>query len=122
LQEAIRRDPLAPKLYWTAGQWQFARFWSTRDADALDQALQSMQRARDGYPHHAGIRGTLAEVLAAAARPDAPEEARLALRLDDINHERGHIDVWLDPDTRARLQVIADQGPSTSDSDAEAPP
>jgi tetratricopeptide (TPR) repeat protein len=122
LQEATRRDPFAPKLYWTAGQWQFARFRSTREPAALDQAIESMQRARDRYPNHAGIRSTLAEILAAASRPDAAQEARVALRLDDINHERGHIDVWLDPDTRARVQVIADQGQSTSPPDAETPP
>jgi tetratricopeptide (TPR) repeat protein len=122
LHEAIRRDPLAPKLHWTAGQWQLARFRLTRDPAALDQARESMQTARDRYPHFAGIRGTLAEVLAAAAEPGAAEEARFALQLDDINHERGHTDVWLDPETRTRLQGIADQGPSAPNPAAGTPP
>ncbi len=122
LQEAIRRDPMSPKLEWAAGQWQFARFESTGDARMLTQALQSMERARQGYPHHAGIRGTFAEVLAAAGRPDANEEARVALRLDDINQERGHIDLWLAPEVRTRLQAIADRGLEAVGSDAETLP
>jgi hypothetical protein len=122
LREAIRRDPLSPKLHWTAGQWQFARFQSTGNAAALDEALQSMERARQGYPNHAGIRAARAEVLAALKRPDAVEEARVALRLDDLNQERGHIDVWLSPETRERVQAIVDQSTAAAGSDAERPP
>jgi hypothetical protein len=109
-------------LHWTAGQWQLARFQSTGNAAALDEALQSMERARQGYPNHAGIRAARAEVLAALKRPDAAEEARVALRLDDLNHERGHIDVWLSPETRERVQAIVDQSPAAAGSDSERPP
>lgn len=111
LDEAIRRDPHAPKLYWTAGQWRLERFQAVGDPELLDEAIAALERAKSGYPSHAGIRATLAEALSAAGRPEAAGEARTALDYDDINHRLGHIDRWLDPALRERLEKIAGPRP-----------
>jgi hypothetical protein len=107
LDEAIRRDPHSPKLYWTAGQWRLERFQANGDPILLEDAIEALERAKAGYPSHAGIRATLAEALSAAGRPEATDEARTALDYDDLNHQLGHIDRWLDPGLRERLEKIA---------------
>ncbi len=108
LQAAIERDPVAPKLQWLAAEWSLDRHGRTGDESLLAGAVAHAELAAMGYPHHSGIRATLAEAYAAAGRGrDAALEAQQALELDQLNRDLAHYDRLLDDATISRLREIA---------------
>lgn len=111
LSAAIARDPYAPKLEWLAAEWNLQDFTRSTSERSLQEAVAHAERAAAGYPHHSGIRATLAEACAAAGRSaDAAREAQQALQLDQLNRDLAHYDRLLDDATIERLQGISQPG------------
>ena len=111
LSAAMARDPYAPKLEWLAAEWNLQHFHRSASERSLHEAVAHAERAVSGYPHHSGIRATLAEACAAAGRSeDAAREAQQALRLDQLNRDLAHYDRLLDDATIERLQQLSGSG------------
>jgi tetratricopeptide (TPR) repeat protein len=111
LQQAIQRDPYAPKLHWMGARWCLERLSSTNDSVLAAAALEFAEAAVVGYPHDAGIRATLAEAYAAGGHtPDASREAGRALELDDLNRQLGHYDRVFNEQRLRQLRALADSG------------
>jgi hypothetical protein len=112
MRQAIERDPHSPFVYRRLGEWQMARHAVTGEPDSARAAARAFTAAVDRYPHLPALRAERALALDAAGKPqDAAAEARIALRLDEINRRRGHRDKELSPAIRVGLRrVLAGAG------------
>jgi len=110
LEEAKRRDPSGFRDDQRLGVWWLARWNHSRDTGDATQALDAFSRAWERYPTNAELMSQVAfslELLKFDAR--AKDVAGRALRQDEINHEWGHIDRFLDAATRIKLEQILDR-------------
>ena len=107
LLEARSRDPVnfwAPRTLGTVWHQKWQR---TRELEDARQAVAWLGRAQDLYPTNAMIRAELAFALDSAdERADAINTAQSALAQDDITHQQGHVDRYLDDSIRQRLQTM----------------
>ena len=110
LTTAISLDPQNSKTHWLDAQCklEFAERFPSADAD--DAAVEAAQRAYERDPRNARIAATLAEACAAADRTeDARDAAERALALDRLNREFGHIDKYIYPPEREKLNRMIAQ-------------
>ncbi len=107
LLEARNRDPVnfwAPRNLGTVWHQKWQR---TREREDARQAVEWLRRALDLYPTNAVIRAELAFALESAdERADAVITAQSAIAQDDISHQQGHVDRYLDDSIRQRLQTM----------------
>ncbi|MGH7128304.1 MAG: tetratricopeptide repeat protein, partial [Planctomycetaceae bacterium] len=115
-EQAARLDPHGPQPYRQLGRWWLmlaeggAEFAGTKQRGDAATAARWLERAVRRYPSHAALRAEFARALRAAGRSDdARDQARIALRLDEINRRLGHTDRYLSNDDLARLRTWADQ-------------
>jgi hypothetical protein len=106
-QQAIHLDPYAAKRRLELARWWMERFRRTRNRQYAEECVAVCKEAAPLYPHHAPLRAELAMSLRATNDPAAAEEARTALRLDDLNRSRGHKDKFLPKWQRDWLGRIA---------------
>ena len=108
LLEVRNRDPVnfwAPR---TLGTIWFQKWQATHKLEDARQAVAWLRRACDSYPTNAAIRAELAVALESAGeRTDAVHAAQSALKQDDIYHQQGHVDRYLDASIRQRLETMA---------------
>jgi predicted Zn-dependent protease len=84
---------------------------TTRDAQAIEFAIECLRKAVELYPTSATLRADLATALAAADRAGpAMQQARRALELDD---QMPHADRKLSAELRERMQSLAAQAPGS---------
>lgn len=110
---AIDRDPHS----W-AGHELLAHFYRERfvlqgrPADARE-AVAWLKRAIIRYPSDVRLRASFARLLArTAATDEAKIEARAALRLEQINQDRGHLDKLLAPADVEHLKELTERSDS----------
>jgi O-antigen ligase len=107
LHEVLTRDPAnfwAPRSLGTL--WQ-ERWTKTRNRDDAEQAVLWFGQARDRYPTNSLILADLAFALKAAGdEVKAGDIANLALAQDEIYHQQGHVDRFLNDSVRKRLQAV----------------
>lgn len=107
---AVRRDPHHFRLYETLGTWYLEKSRRERDDRAAEQAVEAFETAVELYPNRASLRSRYAEALSMAGRPgQAAEHAGFALRLDEINHSKGHQDKYLPAEDVERLRRLTSQ-------------
>ena len=106
LRESKSRDPANFQDDRRLGEWWLARWGTTRDVKDAEAAVAAFGRARTRYPTNAALMAEMAFALDSAGSEAADGIARQALRQDDLNHERGHIDRFLGDPTRARLEML----------------
>ncbi len=106
-REAIARDPM------NAGRWRtLAQLWTRRyehepKPEFARAAYEAMQVAVRRYPHLAAAQAELAVAARQAGEmARAREAAQAALRLDDTNRQRGHVDKYLTNDQRTELRTL----------------
>lgn len=104
-QEAIARDPNAPKRYRVLGEFWRQGYQASRDPRDLQQAVDAYARAVQRYPHHALLQAEYAIALADAGA-DATAAARHALELHELNTRLGHSDKQLSKSIQERLEAI----------------
>ncbi|MCA9081170.1 MAG: O-antigen ligase family protein [Planctomycetaceae bacterium] len=104
---AIRRDPLAGKRTHLLGQSWAVRFEQTQEQADAQSGIEAFQAGLKQYPTFVPLHADLAELLAAAGQ-SARDEARQALRLNELNRAAGHIDKLLPEDQAQRLRQLAD--------------
>ena len=107
LHEVLIRDPVnfwAPR---TLGTWWLQKWHATHEVEDVRQAVYWLRRAHQLYPTNSGIQAELAIALdSAQQRADAVDAAQAALTQDDIYHQYGHVDRYLDDFTRRQLQSL----------------
>ncbi len=112
LHEVMRRDPVnfwAPQ---ALGTWWLQKWRTTHGHDDALQAVRWLRRAQQLYPTNSGIQAKLAFALdSARQRAEAIDAAQAALAQDDIYHQNGHIDRYLDDSTRQQLQSLMTGSP-----------
>ena len=105
LEEILSRDPAnfwAPR---TLGKIWLDRFQGTQDPEDVQQAILWLSQARVCYPTNSLILADLAMAFAVSGdRGQSVEVARSALNQDDIYHRQGHVDRYLDPIVREKLE------------------
>jgi hypothetical protein len=114
LHEVLTRDPAnfwAPRALGTV--WR--EHWkSTHDPEDIRQAVLWFSRAWERYPTNSMILSDLAFAMKSADQvSEAAGAATAALRQDEINHQQGHVDRYLDESVRERLQAIVTEPQST---------
>ena len=112
LLAARSRDPVnfwAPRNLGTVWHQKWQR---TREREDARQAVEWLRRALDLYPTNAVIRAELAFALESAGeRAKAVITALSAITQDDISHQQGHVDRYLNDSIRQRLQTLVTAKP-----------
>ena len=107
LQEARRRDPAGFRDDQRLGGWWLARWRKTADDNDIRAAVEAFRNAWNRYPTNVSLMADLALALNAAKSDSAAREmACQALMQDRLNHDRGHVDRFLDDATRLRLEGV----------------
>jgi hypothetical protein len=108
LLEVMQRDPInfwAPR---TLGRVWLQKWQATRSSADAQEVVRWTTAAHDRYPTNSAIAAELAFALEAAGdHPQAVVAANRALTLDDIYHENGHVDRYLDESIRERLNLLS---------------
>lgn len=106
-QAALQRNPRAAKEYLTLSTWWSQRYQRHADPEFAQQAVNAARTGVRLYPNFVRLQTQLAVALSAAGDTDtARQAARTALRLDDLNRERGHTDKVLPVRQRDELRSL----------------
>jgi tetratricopeptide (TPR) repeat protein len=98
-QEAIRRNPNSSNPWLILGRMWWRQYESSQDPTEAVKAFQAFGQAVKRYPNQATLQAEYAKTAVAAGQlPEARQAASVALRLDALNRERGHVDKFL-PET-----------------------
>jgi cytochrome c-type biogenesis protein CcmH/NrfG len=109
LETAIDRDRLNPRAWLLLGDLWMRRFRRSQEQKDALQAAAAIEQAIRRYPHAADIRAMYAEALSGADEAHhAREEAIRAIELDNLNQAAGHVDKYLPPATRRRMEQLAE--------------
>ncbi len=105
--EAIARDPM------NAGRWRtLAQLWTRRYEREKEQAFaqaayEALLEAVQRYPNLAAAQADLsAAARQAGEMARARKAAQIALRLDETNRQRGHVDKYLTKDQLIELRTL----------------
>lgn len=108
LLEVMKRDPVnfwAPR---TLGLVWLQKWQTTRSEEDAVQMVRWTTAAHERYPTNSAIYAELAFALEAAGdHQQAVVAARGALTQDDIYHENGHVDRYLEESIRERLSLLS---------------
>lgn len=108
-QVLIDRIPFSPHPYRSLGQLWLTRYEKTLNQLDAQRAAIAFEAAVKRYPHHAMLLSEWAFALMGAGQTsDAQEAVRRALVQDDVNHQAGHIDKYLDAASRERLERMVE--------------
>ncbi|WP_339742544.1 O-antigen ligase family protein [uncultured Rubinisphaera sp.] len=119
LEQAISRDPAGYQYFGELAACQFEHFQRTGSKQSLEAALQFQEKAVNRYPTKPELLVQLADYYSQAERlVSAKNTAEEALRLDQINHQFGHSDRYLDEDQLKMLREIVESAGSLPTSSA----
>ncbi|MDB5345528.1 MAG: O-antigen polymerase [Schlesneria sp.] len=108
LLQVIQRDPVnfwAPR---TLGSMWLQKWQTSHSAEDASQMVRWTTTAHNLYPTNASIYAELAFALdSAGERSQAVTAAKGAVAQDDLYHEHGHVDRYLDESIRQRLSALA---------------
>ncbi|MCA9040752.1 MAG: O-antigen ligase family protein [Planctomycetaceae bacterium] len=106
-RKAWERDPHNPRRYYDLGRVFQAQFEATGKQESRDRAVENYREAIRRYPTHVGMRADLALFLAQIGlSSEAENQAKEALRLDELNKVAGHTDQRLDVALLERLKQL----------------
>ena len=106
-QEAIELDPYNVRHYRALGLRYLKKFTRTKISADVAKAVEYLSLATGRYPHNAALRAELADAMKRSGRlTQAQQEAKEALRLDQINHREQHTDKYLPPDVYDAMQKL----------------
>ena len=106
----IERDPHSWAGYEALASCYRERFDLLELAEDAHEAITWLKRAITHYPSNVQLRARLAILLDRTADDEARTVARTALRLEQINQDRGHNDKLLPPRTLEQVKQLA-EGP-----------
>jgi O-antigen ligase/tetratricopeptide (TPR) repeat protein len=88
LEQAIARNPRSFLNHESAGDAYLAAYRTASRQSHLDSAIEHYRQAVERYPHSGVVHARLAWAYHLAGNPLAADEAREALRLDELNPHR----------------------------------
>ena len=107
MREAGKRDPGNFHDDQTLGDWWLAKWRVTKNPQDANEAALALGRACARYPTNAMLKADFVTALEAAGELlRASEVAVEALQQDELNHQRGHVDRFLDDSTRLVLEKL----------------
>ncbi|QDU79923.1 O-Antigen ligase [Polystyrenella longa] len=106
-KESLKRDPRNARRFIDVGRAYEERYRRTNEKEAGNQAVSWYQKGIDRYPTHPGLRAQFGLLLEETGQMvEARDQAREALRLDELNNQAGHTDQRLDSGTQERLKHV----------------
>ncbi|HBN79229.1 MAG TPA: hypothetical protein DD473_26120 [Planctomycetaceae bacterium] len=107
LEQAISRDPATYQYFAELAACQYEYYQRAGSRQSLDAAIESQKQAVSRYPTKPELQVQLADYFLMANRVESAKIAAAeALRLDQINHQFGHTDRYLDEIQLKLLQEI----------------
>ena len=110
-EEAIRCNPKSANPRLLLGRMWWRRYEQSWDQAAAVEACRSFREAVENYPNQAAFQAEYAKAAVAAGEmTEARQAASEALRLDELNQNRGHIDKLLPEKVRDWATTLVEEG------------